>query len=102
MNIDERILKLESQLGDLTSRMDAISGLAGKVSTRARELYNEEREQILKKCGKARERLNELKLKKAQSWEDETIGDAVLEIFDEIGDRLDKLFSDNSPDTNKH
>jgi len=92
MNIDERISSLENQLTDYDSKIASLNEMMKDLDQYEKKSDMSEISDLQKKSLKARERMNELKLKKAQSWEDESISDAVIEIFDDIGKRLDKLF----------
>ncbi len=102
MNINERIDQLEHKLGEYDGRIRKLDDLMDSVDTKLKEKYKQDVASLHLQSEKARARLHLLKLKKAQSWEDETLGSVMLEIFDELGEKLDLLFSRIDAKQNLH
>ncbi|MDR4505088.1 MAG: hypothetical protein MRK01_09900 [Candidatus Scalindua sp.] len=70
----------ESTLNDLNDKIKGLQAKAGQAGSDAKAKYNEIIEGLQKKQGEAQNRLNDLKSKSADAWEDVKSGmDAALE-----------------------
>lgn len=88
----EQIDQLGVRLDELNGRIRAMERELGRIAdSKRRETYRGELKVLREKRHVAEERLAELRLREAESWEDEDFLSGVLEIFDEIGERLQRL-----------
>lgn len=72
----ERIAELE-QRGAQSSQVDP---------------FHKELSSLLERYRSVEERLADLRLEKAQSWQEHTADAGLLRVFDDIGQRIDRLF----------
>lgn len=84
---------LERRLGEWTDRIRALDSQLDRVDPRVRQAYRDEIQALWDRRQTAEERLSHLRRKEAQSWEKRDLQSGILRIFDEIGERLDRVLS---------
>lgn len=92
-HLDERIVHLETRLGEFNTQIEEIRSKIGGMESSASDSVRHQLEELQSKREKAESRLSELKLKDARSYEEDDISAGVIRIFDELGEKLDHLFS---------
>lgn len=92
MTREQQIQQLERRLNELDGEIRKLEGDLGMVTdSKRRETYRGELKVLHEKRHVAEERLAQARLEKAESWEEDTLLTGILEIFDEIGARLQRL-----------
>lgn len=92
MNQQQQIQQLEKHLEHLKERRQELETQLGQADSKLREDLGHELGELQRHFRHAEEHLAQLRLDDAESWADEDLGTGILAIFDEIGNRLDKLF----------
>ena len=95
MSIDEQIRQLEKRLSDWEAEMSELEAeiAASDKDPKVKEGLLSELESLQARRRTAGERLAELRTREAESWADDTLLTGILEIFDDIGRRLDAVVS---------
>ncbi len=90
---EEQIQRLESWENDLNNRIAALDSQLDSVPPKLRETFSDELKLLRKQRSEADKRLAELRLEKAESWREEDLQAGIVNIFDDIGRRLDRMFT---------
>ena len=90
---EEDVRTLERRLGEWTDRIGALEAELDRVAPRVRQTYRDEIQALWDRRHTAVERLARLRREEAQSWEKRDLQSGILRIFDEIGERLDRVLS---------
>lgn len=86
---DTDIQALERQLRHLEGRIEDLESRLANAGTGLARQYDADLDALRERHKRAESELSRLRLTDAESWEDEDI----FAIFDDIGRRLDRLFS---------
>jgi hypothetical protein len=92
MTEKQAIRRFEAHLEDLDRRMLGMEAELEQVDPGLRASYRNELAALTADRRAAQEKLAHLRLADAESWQEEDLEAGILEIFDEIGERLDRLF----------
>lgn len=93
MTDKQDIRRFETHLEDLDRRMHGLQTELDKVDPGLRASYKNELAALATDRQAAQEQLARLRLADAESWQEEDLETGILEIFDQIGERLNGLFS---------
>ncbi len=89
---EERIRRLERRMGELDARIQELEADMGKADAKLREDLAPRLKEIQDKRRKVERLLADLKLKEAEAWDDQNLETGLFAIFDDIGERIGKLF----------
>jgi predicted nucleic acid-binding Zn-ribbon protein len=90
---EDDVRVLERRLGEWTDRIRALESQFDEVDPRVRQAYRDEIQALWDRRHTAEERLAHMRREEAQSWEKRDLQSGILRIFDEIGERLDRVLS---------
>jgi predicted nucleic acid-binding Zn-ribbon protein len=92
MDVDTEINRLEERLASYREQIDELEGETDAATGTPKEALQAELADVRKHFTSAEEHLAELRLRKAEAWQDETFRTALLNVFDVTGDRIDRSF----------
>ena len=84
MFLEDKLAEWDARIGQLRAMMNQ-----GDYSLRA--CCKQELDMLAEKRHQAEAAVSELRLREAESWEEENFRTGLLDIFDEIGNRLNRL-----------
>jgi len=93
MSREQRIHEQEQRLDQLGARVTQLQDELERADTKLRETYRTELKALVKRRGEAQAQLAQLRLQEAESWQQQTLLTGVAQVLDEIGQRLDRLFT---------
>jgi len=93
VDIEQEIARLEARRQENCQRIEELrERIKGKTEALQRE-FERDIEDLEQHCKEIDARIHQLREKDADAWEDDNFLTALHEIFDEIGERIDHLFS---------
>ncbi len=93
---EERIRQLETRLAGWENRIDELEEELARSEAAIRNRYFRDLQDLKEKRDAARNRIAELRLRRAESWEDDDLQAGIIRVFDDIGSRINRLFSNVS------
>jgi len=85
------ILFLEDKLAEWDARIGQLRAMMNQGDYSLRACCKQELDMLAEKRHQAEAAVSELRLREAESWEEENFRTGLLDIFDEIGNRLNRL-----------
>lgn len=92
MNHETEIQRLESLLARYRARIETLQDEADRAPSKLREDLARELSEIHRRQRHAEEHLAQVRLRHAESWEEEDFATGLMAIFDDLGRRIDGLF----------
>lgn len=93
MDHDDKIRQLEQRLAEMDEHIAELERRLPNAPTQERGALDRELSAIRERHRHAEQRLAQEKLEQAESWQEEDLETGILEIFDDIGRRIDAMFS---------
>lgn len=95
MSIEEQIQQLQKRLADWEAEMNELQAeiATSDKDAKVKEGLLSELDALQARRRLAEERLAELRTQEAEAWADDTLLTGILDIFDDIGRRLDAVIS---------
>lgn len=93
MDVEEEIIGLEKRLAKFDQQIEQLELEINSGNRKLREDLRPQMKVIRQRRRYAEERLEKIRLAKAESWLDEDFRVGILTIFDDIGRRINSLFS---------
>ncbi len=91
---NEAIQRLENQLNGWEHRIDELEAELDRIGPRTRSRYFRDVQELKERRDAAKNRLSQLRLKQAESWEEEEdLQAGIIRVFDDIGCRVNRLVS---------
>ncbi len=93
VDIEQEIARLEARRNEYCQRIEELrQRIQGKTESLQRE-FERDIEDLEQHCKDIDARIHQLREQDAEAWEDDNFLSALHEIFDEIGEKIDALFS---------
>lgn len=89
----QHIEQLEHHLTESSAKIEAIEARLQTHDPKGREVYELELQELKDRQREVEQHLAKVKLDEAESWSEDDFGHALLEVFDDIGRKLDHLLS---------
>lgn len=90
---EKAIQRLETQLNGWEHRIEELEAELDRIGPRTRSRYFRDVQELKERRDAAKSRLSQLRLKKAESWEEEDLQAGLIRVFDDIGCRVNRLVS---------
>ena len=93
MRRGQEIERLEQQQVSCDTEIKSLQAQFHNIDPKLRERYEQKIKLLDEKWHRVGERLAELRLREAESWEEDHMLTGLHEVFDDIGRRVDELIS---------
>lgn len=90
---EEAIRRLENQLDGWDDRIHQLENELERFGPRTRSRYFRDIQELKERRDAVKNRINLLKIRRAESWEEEDLQAGILRVFDDIGIRVNRLVS---------
>lgn len=99
---EEQIRQLETQLATFDYKISELEGELENATPAVRNSHFRDLQEVKEKRDAAESRLAKLRLRQAQSWEEEDLQAGIVRVFDDIGTRVNRLVSRVSGTGQRH
>ena len=90
---ESAIERLEKQLSGWEDRINDLEAELERIGPGTRSRYFRDVQELKERRDAARTRVTQLRLKEAESWEEEDLQAGIIRVFDDIGCRVNRLVS---------
>ncbi|WP_303905738.1 hypothetical protein [Thiohalomonas denitrificans] len=90
---EKAIQRLENQLVGWEHQINELEAELDRIGPRTRSRYFRDVQELKERRDAAKNRLSQLRLKQAESWEEEDLQAGIIRVFDDIGCRVNRLVS---------